>query len=313
MDPLRHLQLEATSPSGAAFTEVERRETIDEKTFVEEFEKPNRPVVITGMKFWRDEPFSLDLLARLSGKTKLRDLGAYFGEVDFSETHEKKYATIEAYVERMKELESLETAQGQFGRESSGLPYLTNMLMKRSFPELLRQFAPPPFRRKPPAWAVRFLPFFQGLEHEELFIGPPDTSYGTLHFDTIRMNVVSYQLFGRKQWTLFAPSDSKYLYPKSSDGFWVPNHSPIEPHNPDLRRYPLFAQARGYTTVLNAGEFIYCPASWWHTTYNRSNSVSIAIRDIARSHVPQAFKEWRMLVELGKRKDRYIRHVVDRV
>lgn len=109
------------------------------------------------------------------------------------------------------------------------------------------------------------------------WIGPSDPRRSTnlwfggagcvspLHFDTSH-NFLA-QIYGRKDITLYAPADSKYLYPSSS------NVSAIDME--DTAKFPLFKYAKPYPVVLEPGDILYLPFYWWHLV--RSLDVSISV------------------------------------
>ena len=69
-----------------------------------------------------------------------------------------------------------------------------------------------------------------------------------MHFDN-RNNFLC-QIFGYKKVTLFAPSDSEFLY---SNG----NISQVDITNVNEEEFPLFASANAYECVLEPGEAIF--------------------------------------------------------
>jgi hypothetical protein len=67
------------------------------------------------------------------------------------------------------------------------------------------------------------------------------------------------QVVGSKQFTLFAPSQSRCLYR-------VPHitHCRFDPNVPDLEQFPLARDACGLQCTLTAGEALYIPVGWYH-------------------------------------------------
>jgi len=89
-----------------------------------------------------------------------------------------------------------------------------------------------------------------------LWCGIVGTSSG-LHFDvTPNCNL---QVSGEKHFTLFSPSQSRFLYR-------VPGitHGSFDPNLPDFDRYPLAKEARGVACRLQPGECLYIPVGWFH-------------------------------------------------
>ncbi len=73
------------------------------------------------------------------------------------------------------------------------------------------------------------------------------------------------QLRSDKEVTLFSPKDWRRLYahPWYTERY---QFSQVDPRNPDLERFPKFADAQPYTFTLHEGEVLYIPVHWWHTT-----------------------------------------------
>lgn len=53
------------------------------------------------------------------------------------------------------------------------------------------------------------------------------------------------------------------------------NVSPVDPDAPDLRRFPLFAQAEGRWCLLGPGDMLFIPAGCWHHVRSLSTSCSV--------------------------------------
>ena len=67
-----------------------------------------------------------------------------------------------------------------------------------------------------------------------------------MHYDYIHTHTVLCQIYGRKQFTLFAPEDTPYLYATA-------NQSAVKnPDDVDLERFPLFLSGDAATS-LRAG------------------------------------------------------------
>ncbi len=85
------------------------------------------------------------------------------------------------------------------------------------------------------------------------------------HYD-LKENV-GVVMAGRRRFTLFPPEQIANLYPGPFE--LTPAGTPVslvDPANPDLDRFPRFADAWAYaqTAVLEPGDGIYIPYHWWH-------------------------------------------------
>jgi hypothetical protein len=292
--------------------EPSRRTTLAPKEFLREFAGRNRPVVLTGERSWRDtEPFTLGRLRGLVGARRLdelRDGGG--GTTNIHERHVRAFPTLGDYLDALAASETRaaaaepEGARAAAGAElpnefalfsglrrkedASGLPYITNVSLA-CVPELDERFTTAASFGKNLllSWKAS-----REIATGELFIGPASSGYGELHFDQNCLYVATYQLYGTKRWWLYPPDQSRFLYPIPYPTAWYPNYSPIDPEQPDLRRYPDFANARGFVTDLRAGEVLFCPASWWHNTKNLTASVSIAVRMVLRTNAKDVVMDW---------------------
>ena len=82
------------------------------------------------------------------------------------------------------------------------------------------------------------------------------------------------QVSGVKRLMLWSPEQYEQLYVTP----WGEVHdrqSPIDVKNPDLGRYPRFAEARALEAVLNPGDMIYIPMAWLHYVETVETSISI--------------------------------------
>ena len=70
------------------------------------------------------------------------------------------------------------------------------------------------------------------------------------HYDTYGCNFVA-QLYGRKKWTLFSPRDSDKLYPTRVPYEESSVFSQVDVADPDLIKYPLFAEAKAHEVVVH--------------------------------------------------------------
>lgn len=106
-----------------------------------------------------------------------------------------------------------------------------------------------------------------------LWLGPEGV-LSTLHFD--RFHNFFVQLHGKKKWVHVAPESTEDLYfPHSEmrDTFF--HFSPVDLEKPDLERFPRFAKAAPIETIVEPGEMVFTPASWWHHVRTLETSVSL--------------------------------------
>jgi len=122
----------------------------------------------------------------------------------------------------------------------------------------------------------------------EIFFGGKGAGFPYLHWDPLYFHVFNSQIYGQKEWYLYAPDQTPFLYPKKDESAFsggAMNHSMIrEVANPDLERFPLFAKAVPHKCILEPGETLFLPAGWWHITRMLGPSISIAINSVNASN-----------------------------
>eukprot|EP00729_Bicosta_minor_P008673 gene8673-28577_t len=151
--------------------------------------------------------------------------------------------------------------------------YLRNLHIPRWFPEEAASMSTPavlgvnlladPARtpRCPPEWR----------NWCELFVSTKECKgFPVLHTDVCHIHAFSMQIQGTKRFTIFAPSDSPYLYTQA------PSHTssqlPTDLDDVDFEEYPLYAKATPIYVDLQPGETLFMPAGWWHTARATSGS-----------------------------------------
>jgi hypothetical protein len=81
------------------------------------------------------------------------------------------------------------------------------------------------------------------------------------------------QLIGRKRFRLYSPDQTPYLYVHKSydrdQPCWV------DPWEPDLDRFPLFAQAKAVEFLLEPGWLLVIPHGWYHTVLALDRTLSV--------------------------------------
>ena len=106
----------------------------------------------------------------------------------------------------------------------------------------------------------------------KLLIGGVGSKFPVMHYDGENAHAAITEIYGDKEFVMYAPEDGQYLYPKK----FFPNHSMVDdPVMQDLARYPLLAKATQYRTTLKPGDMIFVPAKWWHAARALSTSISV--------------------------------------
>lgn len=144
------------------------------------------------------------------------------------------------------------------------LPYLMHLSVNRNFPRLRKYLDDPPQFR--PNWAG--MTWADRIGGPEFFIGQRGTGFGPIHIEHVAAHVGFCQLSGEKRFLLFPPEDGQYLYRYPGAQFpWQLRNSRICGFDEDAyERYPLLRNASSREITLRAGEALFMPANWWHTT-----------------------------------------------
>lgn len=152
-------------------------------------------------------------------------------------------------------------------------PYLRNVHIEKFLPELNADLQPPPEYFQP-NWLTG--PLARPLDSRlhggrfELYIGGKGGRFPVLHFDTWYIYTLLSQIYGVKQYTLFAPDQTAFLYAQG-------NRSAIQNlDHVDLQKFPLYAQATPLRLELHAGEILFVPPGWWHTTKILTPSITVS-------------------------------------
>lgn len=141
-----------------------------------------------------------------------------------------------------------------------GAYYIREMPMMREYPDLVRDLRP--------IKLVRGINF-----HVTPRIWIAGANAGSpLHYDGGDENFLVH-IFGTKQFVLFSPDQTAYMYPNVSGR--LPHLSMVNAIEPDLEQFPLFANARPETFVLQPRDLLYVPKNWWHATISPEPSISV--------------------------------------
>ena len=140
--------------------------------------------------------------------------------------------------------------------DQSSIHYLAMQSVERVLPELKSRVG---FDRLLPPGSVASTNFWMG----------PSGTRVCLHMDPYDNFFI--QLVGQKTFYLYAPSDRKYLYPKSP--FQAsPEESRVNPVDIDYAKFPRARHARLFKVTLHPGEVLFLPIYWWHAVVGGRDS-----------------------------------------
>ena len=93
-----------------------------------------------------------------------------------------------------------------------------------------------------------------------------------MHYDSDNAHAIITEISGDKEFVLFAPEDTPYVYPHHNS----PGTSQIDDlDHVDLTRFPDFPKATQYRVIIKPGESMFVPSRWWHSARVVTTSVSV--------------------------------------
>lgn len=250
--------------SGNLDLAVDRRRNLSVEDFRREYAKPHRPVVIEDA---------------LSGWPAL---GKWTPEFFARNYPDKNVVFRDGSALPMKSFVDRVLAS----TPATPAPYWTNAPVMEHFPELLADIDPD-LGYFGPNWATRkFLhPGMRASLNRgaqiEIYIGGTGGAFPILHWDGLSTHAYLMQIYGVKQYWLWPPDETPFLYPGENPV----NLSPIrDVEHPDLEKFPLFGQARGGTLELHPGQILFVPTRWWHTAKMLTPSITLSTNTMNTSN-----------------------------
>jgi histone arginine demethylase JMJD6 len=174
-------------------------------------------------------------------------------------------------------------------------PYPFNINIEKYCPEIIADAKPDLVYGKTDRVNHPLLPrsMMLGTEVYELFMGGNGSSFPFLHIDELYLHNQMTQLYGSKEFILFAPDQTPYLYPTRDN----PKVSPIDVFNPDFEKYPLFRNARPLRVTIEQGETLFFPTGWWHSTQIHEPCISFGRVQLNRANwdlfIKDEYKNWK--------------------
>lgn len=235
-------------------TPITRVKNISKEVFIEQFYKPQRPVLIEGLtKNWKAyEKWNLDYIQERAGD---QIVPLYNNEPA------KDKESVYAPVKEMKLYDYIELLK----TEPTDLRiFFYNIL--DSMPELLDDFQYPDIGLK----------FFKRLP--ALFFGGGNSKV-FMHYDIDLPDSLHFHFHGHKSVTLFSPEQTKYLYKVP---FSIHNIDKIDMDAPDFEKYPALQYAEGIQAHMNHGDALFMPSGYWHSIKYLDGGFSMTLRALPR-------------------------------
>ncbi|MBC8083986.1 MAG: cupin-like domain-containing protein [Hymenobacter sp.] len=240
----------AEVPSKTGLTSIDKRTGISRRELLAEYIEPGIPVVLTdAVKDWS-----------ALGKFTPEFFKSKYGSLS-KEVRGRTY-TLAEVVDRIRT-----------STPETPAPYPFNLNIEKFFPELLDDMKPEIVFGKSDRVNHPLLPrlMLRGTEVYELFLGGNGASFPYLHVDALFLHTQITQLYGSKDFILYPPDQTPYMYPKAENQ----KVSEVDVLRPDYERHPLFRKAKPVRVTVEEGETILFPTKWWHTTQIHMPCISV--------------------------------------
>ncbi|WP_430908297.1 cupin-like domain-containing protein [Maribacter sp. 2-571] len=233
---------------------VTRVTDISKQEFIEQFYKPQIPVLITGLtKDWPAyKKWKLEYIQERAGE---QVVPLYDNEPA------KDKESVYAPAKEMKLYDYIEILRT---KPTDLRMFFYNIL--KEMPELLNDFDYPEIGLK----------FFKKLP--ALFFGGGKSKV-FMHYDIDLPDSMHFHFDGEKRVTLFSPAQTKYLYKVP---FSIHNIEEIDMDDPDFEKYPALEKAEGIVAEMKHGDALYMPSGYWHSIRYLNGGFSMTLRALPR-------------------------------
>jgi hypothetical protein len=239
---------------GLNLRKVEKVKSITKKEFLQNYYKPQIPVVIEHLiDDWPAyKKWDLQYMKKVMGD---RVVPLYDDRpVDYNDGFNEPHA-------EMKMSEYIDLLEKEPTRYRI---FLYNIL--KEVPELQKDFKYPDIGLR----LMKSLPM--------LFFGGTD-SYTFMHHDIDLANILHFHFYGKKECILYPYEEKKHLYKVPHS---LITHESIDFLNPDFQKWPALKQAKGCIAQLEHGNTLYIPEGYWHYFHYITPGFSMSMRAIAR-------------------------------
>lgn len=234
---------------------IDRVATISKKDFIQQYVKPQIPVVIERLtEDWPAyEKWHLNYIKEVAGEkiVPLYDDRPVRAEDGFNEAHAKM--KMSDYIDLME-------------REPTNYRIFLYNLMKE-VPAIQNDYKWPDIGLR----LVKQMPMlFFGGENSKVF----------MHFDIDYSNILHFHFHGEKQCVIFPPDQTPFMYkiPHS-----LISREDIDFDDPDYEKFPALKQAQGYICNLKHGEMLYMPEGYWHYMKYLTPGFSMSLRALPKN------------------------------
>ncbi|TDS12685.1 cupin-like protein [Maribacter caenipelagi] len=249
-------------------TDIPRVKHITKDTFINDYFKPQKPVVLEqAIEDWPAfNKWNLDYIKEVAGDitVPLYDDRPVQHKDGFNEPHAKM--KMAAYVDLLKK------------EPTKYRIFLWNIL--KEVPALQKDYRFPDFGLK----LLKGVPM--------MFFGGRD-SYTFMHYDIDLANIFHFHFDGEKEVVLFPQSETEKLYKVPHS---LITHESIDFSNPDYNKWPALKKANGFKTTLSHGEVLYMPEGYWHYMKYNTPGFSMSLRGLARNPKNLAKASYNILI-----------------
>jgi hypothetical protein len=249
-------------------TDIPRVKHITKDTFINDYFKPQKPVVLEqAIEDWPAfNKWNLDYIKEVAGDitVPLYDDRPVQHKDGFNEPHAKM--KMAAYVDLLKK------------EPTKYRIFLWNIL--KEVPALQKDYRFPDFGLK----LLKGVPM--------MFFGGRD-SYTFMHYDIDLANIFHFHFDGEKEVVLFPQSETDKLYKVPHS---LITHESIDFSNPDYDTWPALKKANGFKTTLSHGEVLYMPEGYWHYMKYNTPGFSMSLRGLARNPKNLAKASYNILI-----------------
>jgi len=256
--------------------ELERLYRPSQAEFWEKYLLPRKAVVLVGcLDRWKAcQTWSPAFFKDRYGDLPLQTKGQYYTLADYMPKGSRgKPLTMGEFIDLV-----------EASSDENPAPYLRNVWLEKFIPELYADIEPTP-QQFLPNWLEDPLakPLYSRLHggRAEFYMGGRGGKFPVLHYDTYYIHTFLSQIYGIKEYTIFPPDQSAFLYPDSRNKSTI---SVDDIDHVDLEKFPLFAQATPIRVLLHPGEVLAVPAGWWHMTKIITPSITISMARVNSSN-----------------------------
>lgn len=236
--------------TNAKISKIDKRSGLSDDEFYNTYVKNSLPVVLTDKAEW----------------TKLKKFTPEY----FKTNYNHLTRTIDGKTYTLSEIIDL----CEVSSPENKAPYPNIFNVEQDFPEFIDDIQEL-FYGKSNRLQSWLLPSFiaKRTSQKEMFFGGHGCSFPTLHIDYLGVHTQLTQIIGEKDFILFSPDQTPYLYPDEK----VHTKSPVNIMEPDYDKFPLFKNAKPLKVTLEPGDTLFIPSGWWHTTYIHNFNLTYAI------------------------------------